>query len=276
MNGGRIRPDVEFPFTSVVNGQLEDLFLDLVSLKKGDSFEFNAQNRDYAAVLIRGRMKCRTKDGTIYDLGCRPDPFSFLPSVLMFSGPREIIFHAGEDTFLALGSAVGERSCPIQLITPEMIRENTRGQDNWTRQVRLVCWSDNSRADRLMVGETVTPSGNWSTVPPHRHARYLEEKGEILEVPYREIYFYQFSKPAGFGMNRQFDDDGSDNAFSLISNDAVYIDGGYHPVVCAPGSDMYQLTLMSGTYRQSTASVHPDYEYLLNGEKSPFRRQEEA
>jgi 5-deoxy-glucuronate isomerase len=140
--------------------------------------------------------------------------------------------------------------------------------------VRLVCWADNTVGEQLLIGETVTPSGNWSTIPPHRHARFIDSPNGHLEVPYHEIYFYQFSHPAGFGLSRQFDDDGSDQSYALRTNDALYIDGGYHPVVCAPGGDMYQLTVMAGPYRESTASVHPGFLHLLeeNG-KNPFQHQ---
>ena len=114
-------------------------------------------------------------------------------------------------------------------------------------------------------------------MPPHRHDQYRDDSGKILEVPYQEVYFYQFSRPSGYGMNRQFNDDGSDSAYSLITDDAVYIDGGYHPVVCAPGTEMYQLTLMAGPYRQSTAEVSPEYRYLLGeGGRNPFQNQEKA
>ena len=102
------------------------------------------------------------------------------------------------------------------------------------------------------------PSGNWSTVPPHRHQ--FDVEGE--EVPYEEIYYFRFSRPQGFGLIWQFDDD-MDQAFSLKTNDAVYISRGYHPVACGPGAMLYQLTLMSGPRRISQASLHPDYRFLL-------------
>ena len=55
------------------------------------------------------------------------------------------------------------------MITPTDVKSGMRGADNWRREVRMVCWSDNTRGEMLLAGETCTPSGNWSTVPPHRH-----------------------------------------------------------------------------------------------------------
>ena len=273
MKGGRVRKTLNPGITSIIDKQLDDLFLDILEINAGDNLEIDLLQRDYAVVLIWGQAECRLGNGTVYSLERRLNPFDFPPSVLMLSGAGSLSINANEQTLLALGSAPYLKPCPVQYIGPQNVRENSRGKDNWQRNVRLVCWSDNTDADQLMIGETITPSGNWSTIPPHRHAVFHEENGFIHEVPYREIYYYQFSRPTGFGLSRQFDGDGSDNTYSIISGDAVYIDGGYHPVVCAPGADMYQLTLMSGPYRQSTAEIHPDYRFLVDGD-NPFQNQE--
>jgi 5-deoxy-glucuronate isomerase len=106
----------------------------------------------------------------------------------------------------------------------------------------------------------VTPSGNWSTMPPHRHQYDIPGQ----EVPYEEVYCFQFTKPQGFGLVWQFDDEGRmDQAFSVKSNDVVFMDKGYHPVVCGPGASFYQVTLIVGPYRMSKSRVHEDYKFLL-------------
>lgn len=274
MNGGRVRKTLNPGLTHIIDNQLEDLFLDVLTFKAGEKLTVNLRDRDYAAVLIKGKAGCQLDNRYECEFDRRPDPFSYPPSALLFPGSGILTVTAGEPSLIALASAPRAEPCPIQLISPNDVRENVRGKENWSRKVRLVCWSDNATAGQLMVGETVTPSGNWSTIPPHRHAHFVKKDGEVLEVPYREVYFYQFSQPTGFGMNRQFDEDGTDKAYSLITGDAVFIDGGYHPVVCAPGAEMYQLTLMSGKYRQSTASVHPDFIHLLNSDENPFSKQE--
>jgi len=116
----------------------------------------------------------------------------------------------------------------------------------------------------LISGETLTPSGGWSTIPPHRH-QYFED-GE--EVPYEEIYFFQFSKPQGFGMAWQFNDEGTmDQAFSLRANDALYMSEGYHPVACGPGAELYHLTFISGPYRMSRSRIHQDFQFPFPSRK---------
>jgi 5-deoxy-D-glucuronate isomerase len=66
-----------------------------------------------------------------------------------------------------------------------------------------------------------------------------------------------------------------DNAFSVKNGDVAYMDAGYHPVVCAPGASLYQLTLMAGPKRMSLSSVHGSYRYLLedNAMVNPYQNQ---
>jgi 5-deoxy-glucuronate isomerase len=50
-------------------------------------------------------------------------------------------------------------------------------------------------AKRLIAGETYTPSGNWSTYPPHKH--------EVDDLPreafHEEMYFFKVDPADGFG-----------------------------------------------------------------------------
>ncbi len=260
---------------TLIDKELARIRLDLLLSEGVTRQSLEIQDREYAVVLIRGRVQCRCPGGDSYDLGPRVSPFIDKPWALLASESGVLEISLSQDSLVAVASAPVQSRYPTQLVTPEEVREKERGRENWKRKVRLVCWSDNTSGEQLLIGETVTPSGNWSTIPPHRHAQYVAGDDGPEEVPYEEVYCYQFSRPTGFGMNLQFDKDGTDDAYSLRSGDAVYIDGGYHPVVCAPGADMYQLTVMAGPYRQSTAAIHPDFRYLLGeGGDNPFRKQE--
>ncbi len=278
MNGGRVRKKPGTGVTPIIDGQIPDLRLDHVAVGDCEAIRIEFEQREYAIVLIEGALICTFDSGRRMEIGPRVNPFTDKPWVIMASGPDGCVLQGRPTATTVIASSPVTTGQETQIVAPEDVRENYRGEDNWRRLVRLVCWSDNTSGEQLMLGETVIPSGNWATIPPHRHDRYVagpEGTDEPDEVPYREIYFYRFSRPDGFGMCRQFDDDGTDNSYSLKMNDAVYIDGGYHPVVCAPGADMYQLTVMAGPYRRSTASIHPNYRYLVGGvENNPFRRQE--
>ena len=263
---GRIRTPILPGLTPIVESELTALQFSTLSFVSDTEVSIQTGSREYAFVLIHGRCEAMIEGQGTYSLGPRPNPFEHPPYALFVTRDSRVVFCAGDrdvdqPTLIGIGSAPAERQCPNAYITPDQVSGGQRGADNWQRTVRMVCWSDNTEGNMLLAGETCTPSGNWSTVPPHRHERDIPD----VEAPYEEVYFFQFSRPQGFGLARQFDDDGQlDQAFSLVSGDALYMAGGYHPVGCAPGSTLYHLSLMAGPQRISRASVHKDYRFLLD------------
>lgn len=256
---GRIRKTLQPGINELVAGELEHLRVSALSLGAGETSEMMSPNRETALVIIHGECTVSWPDGE-FVLGPRKNPFDDLPSAVLVPRETPVRIESRSACLIGIGSAPSTKRLKVSTISKDQVRVVTRGTGNWERTVRMVCWSDNSEGETLLAGETCTPSGNWSTIPPHRH-QFLDEGNE---VPYEEAYLFQFSRPQGFGIIWQFDDDGAmDQAFSLRNNDVAYVGGGYHPVVCGPGSTLYHLSLMAGPRRISLARVHPDYRYLL-------------
>lgn len=269
---GRKRTPIAQGWTPLIDGELRNLAMGVLQLAPGDMYGFATGVREHAIVLISGLCDVELSSGLAGSLGPRQDPFADPPYGLFVSRDDRVTVVAREPTCLGIGSAPAVLALPPTLVPPAMTKSGARGIGNWQRTVRFVCWSDNTQGNYLIAGETVTPSGNWSTIPPHRHQ--YDIPGE--EIPYEEIYFFRFSKPQGFGVIWQFDDDGRmDQAFSLRTNDAAYMGEGYHPTVCGPGADLYHLTFISGPDRKSRSSVHPDYRFLLDEHnlENPYARQ---
>ena len=258
---GRIRKQILNGLTPIIDGELDNLQFTTLSLTEGQDITLHTVDREYALVLICGECTAEVEREDIYQLGPRSNPFDDPPYALFVSRENTISIRSTHNTLIGIGTAPASRKYPNSLITPNEVHTAERGADNWRRTVRMVCWSDNTQGNMLLAGETCTPSGNWSTIPPHRHQYDIDEK----EASYQEVYFFQFSKKNGFGLTWQFDDNGEmDQAFSLLSGDAMYMAGGYHPVGCAPGSSLYHLSFMSGKKRISLASIHEDYQFLLD------------
>ncbi len=55
------------------------------------------------------------------------------------------------------------------MIGPEGITLATRGKDANTRYIHAIAMEERDVADSLLVTEVFTPTGNWSSYPPHRH-----------------------------------------------------------------------------------------------------------
>lgn len=81
------------------------------------------------------------------------------------------------------------------LITPDQVETGTWGAANFSRTFHSVLVDTDQPVHRLIVGETFTPSGNWSTYPPHKHEKEVPGKEVFME----EFYFFKVNTPDGWG-----------------------------------------------------------------------------
>ncbi|MDZ4158942.1 MAG: 5-deoxy-glucuronate isomerase, partial [Anaerolineaceae bacterium] len=128
--------------------------------------------------------------------------------------------------------------------------------------------------ERLVVVEVYTPSGNWSSYPPHKHdGRSFDEQGCLIEADLEEVYYFKLNHPDGYAFQRIYTDDTSplhrsgtpiDEVLMLRNNDLVLVPGGYHPVVSAPGYTTYYLNILAGSDQALTARDDPRYAWIKN------------
>jgi 5-deoxy-glucuronate isomerase len=117
-----------------------------------------------------------------------------------------------------------------------------RGAGNASHEIRHVIRPE-FPADTLLVVEVITPSGNWSSYPPHKHDVHDMPREADLE----EIYYYRIDHPDGFGLQRLYAADGSiDEAFVIHDGDLLLVPYGYHAFVMAQGYTGYYLNVLAG------------------------------
>jgi 5-deoxy-glucuronate isomerase len=100
--------------------------------------------------------------------------------------------------------------------------------------------TDVLEAGRLIACEVITPAGNWSSYPPHKHDS--ERPGEsVLE----EIYYFEVADgPVGPGMAYL---KAAEVLAEVHTGDVVLIPYGFHgPAMAVPGYDLYYLNVMAG------------------------------
>ncbi|MGH9066388.1 MAG: 5-deoxy-glucuronate isomerase, partial [Acidimicrobiales bacterium] len=110
-------------------------------------------------------------------------------------------------------------------------------------------------ADKLVAVEVITPAGNWSSYPPHKHDENREGEA-VLE----EIYYFEISSPEGFAVQRLYTGDGEiDLCEPVGTGDVVLIPRGYHgPSMAAPGYDLYYLNVLAGPGEERTMAFCDD------------------
>src|SRR5207302_1262501 len=122
-------------------------------------------------------------EGERWELGGRPSVFDGLPWALYL--PREPTYSVEGDGELAICGARCERRREPVLVRPEDVEVEVRGAGNATRQINHIVKPE-FPAERLLVVEVFTPSGNWSSYPPHKH----DEDNAPGEVVLEETYYY--------------------------------------------------------------------------------------
>jgi len=151
----------------------------------------------------------------------------------------------------------GVASAPI-LVTPDDVAIEIRGAGNATRQVNNMIVPA-FPADRLIVCEVFTPNGNWSGWPPHKHDVDDPPREAVLE----ETYFYQFSRPEGWAIQRVYHRDGSrDLVLPVRHGDLLSVDQGYHPFASTQGYDAYYLNVLAGDRRTWANTDDPDLAWV--------------
>jgi 5-deoxy-glucuronate isomerase len=213
----------------------------VVKLASGESWTRSTGPDEVCLVPLGGRCSVAS-DGQTWTIGERENPFSGKPWALYL--PRESEFEVIAETPLELAvcAARAERAFPPKLVTPQDVKVEIRGAGNAARQINHII-APSFPADRLLVVEVFTPSGNWSSYPPHKHDVHEMPREADLE----EIYYYRIGPPEGFGLQRLHTADGAiDAAYVIHDGDLLLVPEGYHTFAVAQGYTGYYLNVLAG------------------------------
>ncbi len=220
----------------------------------GDTWAGDTARTELCIVLLEGACRVRWAGGQAM-LGPRKDVFSGYPHALYLPPSTPFEVEGIERTQLAIGSAPTSERHEPRVIRPSDCGFEIRGGGNATRQI-VDIMPPQFPAHRLLVCEVYTPSGNWSSYPPHKH----DTDNPPGEVALEEVYYYRFRDRDAYGIQRLYDaGDRDDEALTVRDGDLIVIRRGYHPFVSAHGYDAYYLNVLAGTRRSMAASDDPRY-----------------
>ena len=230
--------------------------LTVVKLAAGERWPRGTGHNEVALVPLGGRCTVASA-GQSWTIGERANPFAGQPWALYL--PRESQFEVKAETALELAvcTARANRHFEPKLITPEDVKVEIRGAGNAARQVNHII-EPSFPADRLLVVEVFTPSGNWSSYPPHQHDVHDMPREADLE----EIYYYRIDPPDGFGLQRLYTADGqTDAAYVINDGDLLLVPEGYHAFAVAQGYTGYYLNVLAGDEPVRTMQPSDDPAY---------------
>ncbi|WP_431958107.1 5-deoxy-glucuronate isomerase [Nocardia lijiangensis] len=207
---------------------------------------------EYEAFVLPLSGSCVVRvDGMVIELVGRASVFHRVTDFAYVPRDAGVELSSAGGALLALPMA----KCALRLSPKygpaEDVPIEVRGAGRATRQVNNFgvpgVWE---HADKLNACELITPDGNWSSYPPHKH-----DEASECEVVNEEIYYFRIAgrdgvtpSREGFGLHRLYTADGAvDENAAVRDGDVFLIPRGYHgPCVAAPGYPMYYLNVLAG------------------------------
>lgn len=240
-------------------------------LDEGKTWSFDTGENEFAFVNLSGSYRVESDKGSWAGIGGRADVFSGGAHALYLPRRTKLTVTAEKTgEFAATWVPTSEDHEPW-LIRPEDVAVSVRGGDNVSRQINDLL-PPGSPVHRLVLVEVYTPSGNWSSYPPHKHDIHIEdEAGELIEADLEEVYFYHIDRPEGYAYQRVYTDENSpmhaagnpiDALVRVGHNEAVLVPEGYHPVVSMPGYTTYYLNVLAGSAQSLANQEDPNFAWV--------------
>ncbi|MCA9837368.1 MAG: 5-deoxy-glucuronate isomerase [Trueperaceae bacterium] len=226
-----------------------------LNLAAGESYEAEvAANREIMLVMLSGKADVVVNGRSFENVGGRPTVFAGNAHSVYLPKSSSYTITAKTRCEIALPSAPSTLSTEAYEIKPSEVQTGTWGTLNFTRYFRQIAVEGDSHAvSSLIIGETITPSGNWSTFPPHKHE--VEENGEAF---HEEMYYFRNASPDGYGLAQHYSPErGYDNTYRVTDDSLLSMPHGYHTYAAAPGSASYYLWFLAGNGRTQGVSFDP-------------------
>ncbi len=238
--------------------------LKVVELPAGGSVELATGEDEMLVLPLAGGCAVEV-EGQRHELTGRPDVFTAVTDYLYLPRDTTARLSSAAGGTVALPTARAERRPAVSYQDAGRVRTELRGAGQCSRQVNNYALGNDVETDHLLVCEVLTPGGNWSSYPPHKHDEHTEHEREL-----EEIYDYVV-RPGpvgpGFAVHRTYGTPRRpvDITAEVRTGDVVLVPHGYHgPAMAAPGYDLYYLNVMAGPAPDRTwlMTIDPAHDWV--------------
>jgi 5-deoxy-glucuronate isomerase len=230
--------------------------LRVLELQPGGAHRFDTGSQEIIVLPLSGGGRVLA-DGTEIELTGRGSVFDRVSDFAYAPRDCAVEIRSRSGGRFAVAGAVCERRLAARYGAAEAVPVELRGAGAASRQVNNFCTPESFEADRLIAVEVLTPGGNWSSYPPHKH----DEHRPGVESELEEIYYFELSRFFGPAYMRVY---GSgmrpiDVLAEVNDGDVVLVPHGWHgPAATAPGVDLYYLNVMAGPHPERAWRICDD------------------
>ena len=246
-------------------------YFNIVKLKRGETFKSFVPGYETCLVPAHGTIDVQVCDGyrenaqKFEGVGQRSSVFEGEPSAVYVPLDHRAHIACISDTAeVFVAGAKAENVYRPFVVRPGDVDPVQYGSDDTKthRKIKHILGKNQAgQVDRLLVSELFTVgAGGWSGFPPHKH--------EVDRLPgesrHDEVYNYRFRPENGFGLQLEQHDGDAIGAAHHVVNGSTFKVAGYHPVVAAPGYEMYYFTILAGqSQRPLVQNFQPEHAYQL-------------
>lgn len=240
------------------NSACQKVEIDMVRLADGTSKAYREKDKEYALVILGGKCDVKGENFAFDNAGKRRNVFDG-PATCIYvpaNTPFTITAH-GEVQICIAKSPCTEMYEPA-IVYPKDVIIKKLGKPGWEREAHFNI-DERIKSKMLYIGEAFVKGGQWASYPPHKH----DDDNMPTEAETEEIYYYEFKKQQGFGIQKVYTMEGDvDETYTVKSGDIVEIPRGYHPFNAAPGYDCYYLWIMAGEDRGFFMTTDEEHKWL--------------
>jgi 5-deoxy-glucuronate isomerase len=229
--------------------------LHVLELAAGDTHTFDTGEDEWVVLPLSGScaVSCRDVEGRgdLFRLAGRRGVFTRVTDFAYVPRDATATVASEKGGRFALCGARATRRLPARYGPAEGVQVELRGAGQASRQINNFCTPATFEADKLIAVEVITPGGNWSSFPPHKHDEQRPGESRLEEVYYFEADSpYPAGRAGACGYQRVYGSGPGkeiDVCAEVRSGDAILIPHGWHgPAMAAPGYDLYYLNVMAG------------------------------
>jgi 5-deoxy-glucuronate isomerase len=224
--------------------------LTVFTLRPGEDLSVSTGTNEVIILPLAGSCLVDA-DGVTIELAGRPSVFEAVSDFAYLPIDCNTRISSASGGEFAMPMARASRRLAPAYGPAEGVPIEVRGAGAASRQVNNFFTPEAFRADKLIAVEVLTPDGNFSSYPPHKHDEFNAACGEA-EI--EEIYYFRFHDQRGYGLYRQYAADGEFDVRSIVRDGDVFlVPKGYHgPSVAVPGHHMYFLNVLAGPSEERT------------------------
>lgn len=238
--------------------------LRVAELAAGESREVHTGEEEMLVLPLSGSAALRCGEEEV-ELAGRSSVFDAVSDFAYLPRSTSAVLSSPGGGRFALPGTLARQTFPFSHVHADDVDVQLRGAGTCSRQVNNLCFPGTCEADRLLVCEVLTPAGNWSSYPPHKH-----DEDRPGETELEEVYYFEVSSGGGGaeGIAYQRVYGTAERPLDLLaevrSGDVVLVPHGWHgPSMAVPGYDLYYLNVMGGPgARQWQVCFDPAHEWV--------------